>query len=48
MDTFLQSTARYVTKSNEEDGFAYAVERFILCETAPSQQVGARYAPGRH
>jgi Cof subfamily protein (haloacid dehalogenase superfamily) len=30
----VQRVARFVTTSNEEEGFANAVERYILCETA--------------
>lgn len=33
----VQRVARYVTTSNEEDGFANAVERFILGEEAANR-----------
>jgi hypothetical protein len=37
----VQRTARYVTRSNEQEGFAYAVNRFILSkEQAPRKQLG--------
>jgi Cof subfamily protein (haloacid dehalogenase superfamily) len=44
----VQRAARFVTTSNEEEGFANAVERYILCETASTSMAGAHFAHGRH
>jgi Cof subfamily protein (haloacid dehalogenase superfamily) len=44
----VQRAARCVTTSNEEEGFANAVERYILCETASTSIAGSHFAHGRH
>jgi len=44
----VQRAARCVTTSNEEEGFANAVERYILRETASTSMAGAHFTPGRH
>jgi Cof subfamily protein (haloacid dehalogenase superfamily) len=44
----VQRAARFVTTSNEEEGFANAVDRYILCETASTNMAGAHFAHGRH
>ena len=47
-DPQVKRAARRVTKSNEEEGFAYAVERFVLparrCPTPPGGSRSARTA----
>jgi hypothetical protein len=43
----VQRAARCVTTSNEEEGFANAVERYILCETASTSTSDAHFAHGR-
>ena len=44
----VERAAQCVTTSNEEEGFANAVERYILCETAFTSMAGAHFAQGRH
>jgi Cof subfamily protein (haloacid dehalogenase superfamily) len=43
----VQRAARCVTTSNEEEGFANAVERYILRETASTSMAGAHFEHGR-
>ncbi len=43
-DPQVKRAARRVTKSNEAEGFAYAVERFVLPATAPTPPGGSRSA----
>jgi hydroxymethylpyrimidine pyrophosphatase-like HAD family hydrolase len=35
--TEVQKAATYVTTSNEEEGFAYAMEQFVLRESSPAR-----------
>jgi hypothetical protein len=44
----VQRAAQCVTTSNEEEGFANAVERYILCKTASASISDAHFAHGRH
>ncbi len=43
-DPQVKRAARRITKSNEEDGFAYAVEHFVLPAAAPTPRGGSRSA----
>jgi hypothetical protein len=45
-DPEVKRAARRVTTSNEENGFAIAVERFVLPTTSPSQKDGSPTPPG--
>jgi hypothetical protein len=38
----VQRAADFVTKSNREDGFAHAIERFILGDNRSNERVRAR------
>ena len=43
-DPQVKRAARRITKSNEEEGFAYAVEHFVLPAAAPTPRGGSRSA----
>ena len=42
----VQRTARYVTTSNEQEGFATAMECYVLCEKPVSAVAGAGLSAG--
>jgi hypothetical protein len=43
----VQRAADFVTDSNRDDGFANAVERFILSSVRSNAQVASAHAAGR-